>query len=99
MNRRKFLEYFGCGYCSLLLHQCSTVPITERRQLRIIPESTLNRQAEHVYEKVKKNEKLSNDLNQLNEIKEIGHRIEEAVSEYFYVKLLYGFHITIINNL
>jgi len=24
------------------------------------------------------------DLNQLNEIKEIGHRIEEAVSEYFY---------------
>ena len=30
------------------------------------------------------NHDLSNDLNQLNEIKEIGHRIEEAVSEYFY---------------
>ena len=84
MNRRKFLGYFGCGYCSLLIHQCTTVPITDRRQLRIIPESSLNRQAAQIYEKVKRKEKLSNDVNQLNEIKEIGHRIEEAVSEYFY---------------
>ena len=83
MNRRKFLEYFGCGCCSLLLNQCSTVPITERRQLRIIPESTLNRQASQIYEKVKSNEKLSDDLDQLNEIKEIGNRIESAVSTYF----------------
>jgi len=84
MNRRKFLEYFGCGCCSLLIHQCTTVPITDRRQLRIIPESSLNRQAAQIYEKVKSKEKLSDDLNQLNEIKEIGQRIEEAVSEYFY---------------
>ena len=84
MNRRKFLEYFSCGCCSLLIHQCTTVPITERRQLSIIPESTLNRQAAQMYEKIKSKEKLSDDLNQLNEIKEIGHRIEEAVSEYFY---------------
>ena len=84
MNRRKFLGYFGCGYCSLLIYQCTTVPITDRRQLRIIPESSLNRQAAQIYEKVKSKEKLSDDLDQLNEIKEIGHRIEEAVSEYFY---------------
>ena len=84
MNRRKFLGYFGCGYCALLMHQCSTVPITKRRQLSIIPESTLNRQAAQIYEKVKNKEKLSDDLDQLNEIKEIGNKIEEAVSEYFY---------------
>ena len=84
MNRRKFIEYFGCGCCSLLIYQCTTVPITERRQLSIIPESTLNKQAEQIYEKVKSKEKLSDDLNQINEIKEIGQRIEEAVSEYFY---------------
>ena len=84
MNRRKFLGYFGYGCCSLLIHQCTTVPITERRQLSIIPESTLNRQAAKIYENVKSKEKLSDDLNQLNEIKEIGRRIEEAVSEYFY---------------
>ena len=84
MNRRKFLGYFGCGYCSLLIYQCTTVPFTDRRQLRIIPESSLNRKAAQIYEKVKNKENLSDDLDQLNKIKEIGHRIEEAVSEYFY---------------
>ena len=84
MNRRKFIGYLGCGCCSLLMHQCTTVAITDRRQLSIIPESTLNRQAAQIYEKVKKNEKLSDDLTQLNEIKEVGRRIEDAVSEYFY---------------
>ena len=84
IDRRKFLEYIGCCTCGLIISSCSTVPITERRQISIIPESTLNRQAAEVYEKVKSKEKLSDDLNQLNEIKEIGHRIEAAVSEYFY---------------
>ena len=83
MNRREFLGYFGCSCCTLLLHQCTTVPITERKQLALIPESTLNRKAAQVYEQVKNKEKMSDDLNQLNEIKDIGHRIEESVSAYF----------------
>ena len=85
INRRKFLEYIGCCTCGLIIPSCTTVPITERKQLRIIPESSLNRQAEQIYEKVKSKEKMSDDLNKLNEIKEIGSRIEEAVSEYFFV--------------
>ena len=83
INRRKFLRFISCCTCGLIISSCSTVPITERKQLRIIPESTLNRQAAQIYEKVKSKEKLSDDLNQLNEIKEIGHQIEQAVSEYF----------------
>ena len=51
INRRKFLGLFGCGCCSLILPSCSTVPITERRQLSIIPESRINRQAADAYEK------------------------------------------------
>ena len=84
INRRKFLGYIGCCTCGLIIPSCSTVPFTERKQLRIIPESSLNSQAEQIYEKVKSKEKMSDNLNQLNEIKEIGHIIEEAVSEYFY---------------
>ncbi len=84
MNRRKFLEYVGCGCCGFLVNQCSTVPITERRQLSLISEANLNRRASQIFEQIKKKEKLSNDSRQLNEIKEIGHRIEESVSEYFY---------------
>ena len=83
INRRKFLELIGCCTCGLILPSCSTVPITERRQLSIFPESYINRQAFQLYENVKKKTKLSNDKKTLFEIKEIGKRIEEAVSTYF----------------
>jgi predicted Zn-dependent protease len=83
INRRKFLRFVSGCACGLIISSCTTAPITDRKQLKIIPESTLNRQAEHIYEKVKKKEKLSDDLNQLDEIKSIGNRIVDAVSEYF----------------
>tara|TARA_Y100000590_G_scaffold272172_1_gene305587 strand:- start:5462 stop:6241 length:780 start_codon:yes stop_codon:yes gene_type:complete len=66
-----------------VLPSCVTAPITDRRQLRLLPESSINRQAAQLYERVKAKTKLSDDKNQLNEIKEIGSRIEEAVSLYF----------------
>ena len=50
INRRKFLELIGCGCCSMMLPSCSTVPITERKQLSIIPGSKINRQAAAAYE-------------------------------------------------
>ena len=84
MNRRNFLGYIGCSCCSVLLYQCESVPITQRRQLRIFSESKLNRQAAQIYEKIKKNEKMSTDLSKLQEIKEIGKNIEFAIGEYFY---------------
>ena len=84
MNRRKFLSYVGCGCCNIILTSCSTVPITDRRQLKLIPESKLNAQAALIYEKVKKKEKLSDDTKTLNNIKIIGKKIEDAISEYFY---------------
>ena len=84
MNRRKFLSYIGCSCYGLILPSCSTAPITERKQLKIIPESKLNAQAAQIYEKVKEKEKMSDDKKSLNEIKEIGKRMEESIGEYFY---------------
>ena len=84
MNRRKFLNYIGCGCCGVILNGCSTAPITDRRQLKIIPESKLNAQAAQIYEKVKEKEKMSDDTKSLKEIKDIGKRMEESISEYFY---------------
>ena len=83
INRRKFLEIFGACSCALMIASCSTAPITERKQLRLIPESTLNNQAAQIYEKVKQKTKLSDNKKKLDEIEEIGSRIEEAVSAYF----------------
>tara|TARA_Y100000748_G_scaffold147951_1_gene123770 strand:- start:229 stop:1023 length:795 start_codon:yes stop_codon:yes gene_type:complete len=74
----------GCGCISIGLHSCSTAPITERRQLKILPESKLNAQAAQIYEKVKEKEKMSKDIKTLNLIKNIGSKIENSISEYFY---------------
>ena len=84
MNRRKFLNYVGCGCSSFMIGACSTAPITDRRQLKIIPESKLNAQAAQIFEKVKEKEKMSDDIKTLNEIKDIGKRMEDSISEYFY---------------
>ena len=88
MDRRKFLSYVGCGCCGFVLNACSTAPITERRQLKIIPESKLNAQAAEIYEKVKEKEKLITDTKQIDEIKEIGKKMENAIGEYFYKEKL-----------
>ena len=83
INRRKFLGYFGCSCCALLLPSCSTVPITERKQLSIIPESRINKQAAAAYEQFRAKTKLINSGSQLNEIREIGKKMEVAVSTFF----------------
>jgi len=86
INRRKFIELFSCGCCSLVLPSCSTVPITKRRQLSIYPEASINRSAAKAYESFKLKNKLITKGKQLSTIKEIGKRIEFAVSNFFLKK-------------
>ena len=83
INRRKFLGLFGCSCCSLVLPSCSTVPITERKQLSVIPESRINKQAAAAYEKFRSKSKLINSGKQIKEIREIGKKMETAVSAFF----------------
>ena len=83
MNRRKFLTYVSCGCCGFILNGCSTAPITDRRQLKIVPEAKLNAQAAKIYEKIKQKEKLSDDKKTLNQIREIGKKMENSIAEYF----------------
>ena len=84
MNRRKFLNYIGCGCCGAMINGCSTAPITERKQFKIIPEAKLNAQAASIYEKIKEKEKMSDDKKTLNEIKNIGKKMQDSISEYFF---------------
>ena len=84
MNRRKFLNYLGCGCCGVMVNNCTTAPITDRRQLKIISEAKLNTQAAQIYEKIKEKEIMSDDIKSLNQIKDIGKKMELSISEYFY---------------
>ena len=83
MNRRKFLSYLGCGCCGFVLNSCTNAPITERKQFKIVSEAKLNAQAAQIYEKVKQKEKLITG-SKLDEIKEIGKKMEDSIGEYFY---------------
>ncbi len=83
IDRRKFLGLFGCSCCSLLVPSCATVPITERKQLKLIPESKINSQAAKAYEQFRSKTKLINEGPQLNEIIKVGKKIELAVSSFF----------------
>tara|TARA_E500000178_G_scaffold304033_1_gene314598 strand:- start:3758 stop:4528 length:771 start_codon:yes stop_codon:yes gene_type:complete len=65
------------------LPSCSTVPITERKQLSIISESRINRQSAAAYENFRNKSKLITKGSQLNEIREIGKKMEIAVSAFF----------------
>ena len=83
MNRRKFLGYVGCGCCNIILTSCATTPITDRKQLKLIPEAKLNAQAAAIYEKIKSQEKMSDDIDTLNNIKKIGNNMEISIDKYF----------------
>ena len=83
IKRRKFIQLFSGGCCGLILPSCTTVPITNRRQLSIYPEASINNSASKAYENFKTKNKLIIKGKQLSTIKEIGKRIEYAVSSFF----------------
>ena len=88
MNRRNFINLIGCSCLTFGLHNCSNAPITDRKQLKLIPEYKLNQQAAAIYEKVKKKEKLSDDKQKLTEITDIGKKMELSIGKYFEMKNL-----------
>ncbi|MBW1781574.1 MAG: M48 family metallopeptidase [Deltaproteobacteria bacterium] len=65
-----------------LLVSCSTVPVTGRRQLDLIPASTMLSMSFQQYEAFLKNKKLSTNRAQTEMVKRVGHRIQKAVEQY-----------------
>ena len=68
INRRKFLELIGGCSCGIMIGSCTNAPITDRKQLKLLPESSINRQAAQLYENVKSKAKVKDDKKKLNEI-------------------------------
>tara|TARA_Y100001970_G_scaffold41512_1_gene51332 strand:- start:20935 stop:21777 length:843 start_codon:yes stop_codon:yes gene_type:complete len=83
INRRKFLELFGCSCCGVLTTSCATVPITERKQLALYPESVVNNQAAKAYAKFKSKAEIIQSGKDIEAIINIGKKIEKSVSTYF----------------
>jgi predicted Zn-dependent protease len=67
---------------SLLSIQCSTVPITGRKQLNIIPASQMQSLSYQQYGDFIKSNKLSMDQNGIALVKRVGVKIQKAVEQY-----------------
>lgn len=61
---------------------CSTVPLTGRRQLSLVPESEMISLSLTEYDKFIKSNKLSTDNNKTALVKKVGERIANAVNKY-----------------
>ena len=68
---------------AFVLVGCSTVPITGRKQLDLVPDSTMLATSFQEYDKFLKEHKLSTNKEETQMVKRVGTRIEKAVEQYF----------------
>ncbi len=68
---------------ALLVSSCATVPITGRRQLDFIPDSTMLSMSLQEYDQFLQENTLSGDAEATAMVQNVGRRIQAAVEQYF----------------
>jgi predicted Zn-dependent protease len=76
-------RYFFTVFTLLVLTSCSTVPITGRSQLSLIPGNSMLSMSLQQYDSFLKEHKLSTNKEQTEMVKRVGARIQDAVERYF----------------
>ncbi len=79
--RKRF--FLNASIVLILAIACSTVPLTGRKQLNIIPESQINAMSFSQYDEFIKANKLSDNQEQTAMVKRVGLNIQKAVEQYF----------------
>ena len=69
----------------LLAGACATVPITGRKQMKLLPNATLNQMANQEYQTFLSKHPLCTDATKVAQVKRVGERIQKAVTNYFTV--------------
>jgi predicted Zn-dependent protease len=70
-------------FLGIFAYACSTVPITGRKQLNMLPESEMLAMSFTQYDQFLKENKLSNDEENTAMVKRVGERIAASVEKYF----------------
>jgi predicted Zn-dependent protease len=80
----KLLKIFGpIMLLAFTVYYCSTVPITGRSQLNLIPAAEINSLSFQQYDEFLRQNKLSNDAEKTSMVKQVGTNIQRAVETYF----------------
>jgi predicted Zn-dependent protease len=87
---RQLLGILTLAGLGLIIAACSTVPLTGRKQLNIIPASQMLSMSYQEYGTFLKSNKLSTDAQGTAMVKRIGGRIQGAVERYFKEKGIAG---------
>ncbi|MCD4817206.1 MAG: M48 family metallopeptidase [Candidatus Cloacimonetes bacterium] len=67
----------------IILFACSTVPITGRRTINLIPSNQINSMSFQQYDSFLKSNNVSSPKKQSYLVKKVGRKIQKAVEEYF----------------
>jgi predicted Zn-dependent protease len=68
---------------ALLFQACSLVPLTGRRQLSLVSDTEMLSMSSGQYDQFKKENKMSSDSGETNDVKRVGRNIQNAVTTYF----------------
>ena len=80
--KKTFINFFGSFLLLAFVYSCSSVPITGRKQLNLLPESQLIGMSLTEYDSFLKENKLSTNSQQTKMVKDVGARISKAVEEF-----------------
>jgi len=81
VSRRRLGAARTCAlsFCTaLLIVSCASAPVTERKGLRLVPDSELTAMSYQEYNKVLKSSKLSTDMAKVTMVRRVGQRIAAA---------------------
>jgi len=76
--------------CSIFIGSCSTVPLTGRKQLSLVPSSQMLSMRQQEYSTFLQQNKLSTDQQSTALVRKVGTRIQGAVERYFSEKGISG---------
>jgi predicted Zn-dependent protease len=80
--RRSVRLVVVAALASVVMSACSSVPITGRRQLSLVPESEMQSMSYQQYDQFLKENKMSTDAARTEMVRRIGTRIQHAVELY-----------------
>ena len=81
--KKRFCRLHGFFIFTLLIASCSTVPVTGRRQLNLIPDSSVLPMSAQQYEEFLNSQKLIRNTQDAAMVQRVGRRIQDAVERYF----------------
>ena len=80
---KRIIILFAALIISGLIYSCSTVPITGRSQLDLIPDNEMLSMSFQQYDQFLKDNKESTNKQQIALVKKVGKRVADAVEKYF----------------